>query len=111
MLAPAREALREHAEYVARSRQVWQAAQNGAGTARPFAAGGAAVRSDTDHEVCPECAKIGATAAESALIHLDPAPPPVPASFDESQLAAYPYQPDEAEHYRAGGYAESVISR
>jgi hypothetical protein len=103
LLAPAR---RAHAEYVTASRAAWQATQAGKAPC-PFAAGGVAVRG----EMCPECAAAGASEAESFLIHADPAPEPVPADFDESQLAGYRYEPDEAERYRAGRRVEAVISR
>ncbi len=83
LLGPAKAA---HAEFVARSRAAWAAAQAGQqGRARPFARGGVAARSDTDHAMCVECAKVGASAAESALIHLDPSPEPVPPGWMPSQ--------------------------
>ena len=101
MLAPARQALAEHVEYVARSRQVWQAAQNGtSGPARPFASrGGVAVRSEQPVE-CSTCVAIGADAWESwAIHHMDPdgnplaAAPDTPVSVppDDSERSAARY--------------------
>jgi hypothetical protein len=80
LLAPAKQA---HREYVQASRAAWSAAQAGV-RPRPFASrGGEAVRSDTDtdHVLCVECAQVGASAEESAMIHLDPSPPPVPDNY------------------------------
>jgi DNA repair exonuclease SbcCD ATPase subunit len=93
MLAPAREALQAHREYVQASRAAMAAVR----APRPFVSG-AVVRG----EMCPECAAVGASEAESFLIHQDPAPEAVPADFDGSELAAYPWQGEDAEHRRAG---------
>jgi hypothetical protein len=64
----ARTAFLEHAAYVARSRQAWQAAQSGT-TRRPFVRrGGAAVRS----EYCVHCTEQGVDDETSYLLHSDP---------------------------------------
>lgn len=91
-----REALREHAEYVARTRQAWQAAQAGA-ERPPFAGrGGGVVRSEP--VTCPNCIALGASPEESFRIHHEDADgnmlaaaPDVPVSVppDDSERAVY----------------------
>jgi hypothetical protein len=68
LYAPAKAALAEHRAYVARSRQLWQAAQNGKRESRPFA-GGVAVRGEPGDVECDACKAVGATPAESFWIH------------------------------------------
>jgi hypothetical protein len=103
-------ASRAHRAFVETTRALWAEAQTGAArqAPRPFA-GGVAVRG----EMCPECAAIGASAAESFLIHSDPAPETVPADFDSGQLAEYPSQLNDwdTEHRRAAVGAGREITR
>jgi hypothetical protein len=98
MLAPAREALKAHREYVQASRAAWQAVQSGTPGRPPFARGGVAVRSE-EEVTCPECIAMGADPQESFWIHHSDA--------DGNPLSV----PNDDADRAAGSYAESVISR
>jgi hypothetical protein len=83
-----------------------QMAEAAAGRARPFARGGVAVRSEP--VTCDASIAVGATPEESFMIHhTDVDGNPVSAPED----VPVKVPPDDADGYRHGRYAGSVISR
>jgi hypothetical protein len=100
----ARTAFLEHAAYVARSRQAWQAAQAGTGP-RPFASrGGVAVRNEP--VTCPECLKCGFTPEQSFEVHhSDVNGNPISASSDDVPV---PVPPDDVADRSAAGYGQEI---